>query len=139
MKEDRIQQKLLHIALTLAIHKYIFVQDSLILAKTQFQDIFTSPYLLPMVHHLLKVLYTTGGVCRHSGGTSSVLLDPVPCSTCISNALPSLHIDGWSTDWLVATIWVFNCRSGICRCSDLFGPIRSHDHDIGHMIVIWVQ
>ena len=32
-----MQQKLLHIALTLAIHKYIFVQDSLILAKTQFR------------------------------------------------------------------------------------------------------
>ena len=47
VKDDRIQQKLLYIALTLAIHKYIFVQDSLILAKTQFQDIFTSPYLLP--------------------------------------------------------------------------------------------
>ena len=92
-----------------------------------------------MVHHLLKVLYTTGGVCRHSGGTSSVLLAPVPCSTCISNALPSLHTDGLSTGWLVATIWVVNCRSGICRCSDVFSPIRSWDHNIGHVIVIWVQ
>ena len=92
-----------------------------------------------MVHHLLKVLYTTGGICRHSGGTSSVLLAPVPCSTCISNALPSLHTDGWSTGWLVATIWVFTAEVVFAGVLMFFGPIRSCGWDIGHVTTIWVQ
>ena len=92
-----------------------------------------------MVHHLLKVLYTTGGVCRHSGGTSSVLLAPVPCSTCISNALPSLHTQMvGQTGWLVATIWVFTAEVVFAGVLMFFGPIRSCGHNIGHVIAIWV-